>query len=422
MRFKENEEAPTGQLIQTKGKFNDMYADLTTKLADLEEELLTEQEKTAEAVERERLAQERLGALHKTGSKAKEVSETTLFESKNKLNQAVKAREDIAEKYNRLADQLAVVGRENARWRKTFLEKDVTNQIEQQLFDAETDRIRQEIAAKEQVVADLQLRKEENQAILDGDLKLAEMRKKQTELVEALAAKEMELETMAYKFLETDALHKLAIKQLDFEAEERRKLGEEVTRLRALLEETERSIGLKMQRQTREYIPKDLNVAEDRLAKSQLELQDLQTRFASAHQFHTRYSLEIAGLKARKEANVAEQTQVAGRIKEIEETIQREEAVLAQRLQTLEATQKRRKELEQRKTAALTIFEDKQSQAEGLKARLRFLEAKFDFSDLMRQVDVEQLRQVVSSNNSVNRTISDVLQNWEAMKGLGSQK
>lgn len=397
-----------------------MYADLTHKLAELEDALLAEQEKTREAMERERLAQTRLEALAKVGVKTKEISETTLFEAKNRLNQAVKAREDLTDKHTRLADQLAVVGRENDRWKKNFLEKEVTAKIEQQLFDAEVERIKQEIAGKEQVVADLRVRKQENEAILEADAKLKEVKQRRSELTETVAAKEQELDGTAYKFLESEALHKLALKQLEFESEERRKLADEVTRLRALLDETERTIALKMQRQTREHIPVELNAAEDRLAKAQLELQDLQNRFATAHQFQTRYSLEIANLMARKERNKTDQTQLALRLKDLEESIQKEEKELTMRNQTLDDTKKRRNDIEKRLAVAKAAVEARETQAEGLKARVRFIEEKFDFGEQVRQVDIQALQQVVNSNNSVNQTIANVLQNWEAIRGLGA--
>ena len=54
VKFKENEEMPTTQILQTKSKFNEMYSDLTQKMAELDEKLLEKQEKTVELESKEK--------------------------------------------------------------------------------------------------------------------------------------------------------------------------------------------------------------------------------------------------------------------------------------------------------------------------------------------------------------------------------
>lgn len=422
IRFKENEEAPTSQIIQTKGKFNDMYGDMTKKLADMEETLLAHQEKNSCLAEQERVIRERFEAQIKSNSKTKDVSETSLFALKNKLNQAVKAREDITEKYTRLVDQMSAAMRENERLKRIVLEREVEDKIETELFAKEVDRLKSEVAAKEAIAAELRKSKEENEAILANDPKLSELRQRSQQLIDSLIAKEKELSDVAYACMEAEALQKLALQQREFEAEERRKLSDEVTRLRVIYEETERNNALKFQRKMRDTVFVDLNIAEDQIAKSQLELKDLQTKFTAAHQFHTRYSIEVAHLSARKQKNTEEQTRIGISIKQLEAQCQIEESLLSSKEASLKAAQSTHQQLESRTADLQAQLSQKEETLAGLKARLKFLSEKFDFEGLMNQIDIGHLKQVIHSNNSVNQTIEGVLQNWEAMRSIGQQK
>lgn len=418
-KFKENEEIPTSQIIQTKGKFNDMYDDMTKKIADLEESLLSNQEKTSELIEKERLLKEKYDILAKQTGKWRDGSESCLFDLKAKFNQAIKSREEATDKYIKLSDQINTTSDENERLKNIFRENDILEKLENELFKEEIEKRTSENNNLEIIVKELCLKKEENYKIIENDPKIAELRKKNQNLQEMLLKKEKECEIASYKFLEADAMQKLAIRQNEIESEERRLLGDEANRLKVIVEESEKTSSLRFQRKIRECNLDELHSYEEAFNKLSQETDDLKNEFERTHQCYQRCCVEINNLsynlqKSREKRNGVdlESDQIRGDLEE--KTI------------LLKEVENRVRDLEDKKFKLSQIKNDLNAKCQengivlnGLKSRISFLKEKFDFNALMNEVNLDDLNQLVNSNNSVNQTIQGVISNWEKMKTIG---
>lgn len=420
-KFKENEQAPTTQLIQTKGKFNGMYSEMSKKLADLEEELLNQQEKTNELFETEKLIRQKLENIGHLNSKNKEQSDVQMYDLKAKLSQCVKGREESVDKSNRLTEQITIVLKENSRLQKLTREKAVEEEVEGQLFEAEVSRLREENTSREIIIKELSSKKQENEQMILNDIKLSDLKIRNNAFKDTLELKEKEVEQLGYKMLETESLQKLAIRQKEIESEERRQLADESGRLECLLNEIEKSNSLKVQRKTRELVNVELNLLEDQFGKENQELRELKSRFGSVHQFYHKAILEVKELREHKQEQGEQFIKLEEQLKELRMLLAKEESEFKVANSKVLEKEEVKNHLESQTNELEHKLTDRGTSLCLLKSKVAFLEEKFDFNDLMREFNMEDLTQVVNSNNSVNQTLLGVIQSWETIKNIGQE-
>ena len=272
MTFKDNENLPMTQLMQTKNKFNEMYNNMNKKISELEETLLSKEESRAKIEEQEIFMKQKVEEREIESGRLKDQLELQIHDLRAKLNHVMKLREETSEKSKKLAEQILAVDKEHARLQKVSREREVDTQIDGELFESEIKRLTDENQSREEIIAELQKKKADSENILWNDPKLVELYKNNTNLEQTLIEREKEVNDLSYKCKESEWLQKLAIRQRDTEGEERRQLLEECNRLKFLLDETEKTNSLKIQRKMRENASPQINSLHEALLREQQEL------------------------------------------------------------------------------------------------------------------------------------------------------
>jgi len=415
----DTEAPPTGHLIQAKEKFNDLYKDLKQRNAELEEHLVKSRQTTFEMQEKERILRGRFVERVSQSSSLKDKTDLVVSELKSKLSLAVKAREDILEREQRVKDQHYEAKKENESITKIIREKNLEEAVQLELYSAEVARLKEEINLKENIVEDLKIKRAENLDIISRDQRLKVLKERNAEIIQTLVEKEKELADINYRCFEMEHLQKLAIKQKEVDAEERRQLYEEYERLKHLLEETEKMNNLKVQRKIRENDSTELKKLEAILIKEQRELAEVKEKWGAIHSIYKRIrgELDIQNEQTTKikQVNADKEFKNDDFVTKITEIM----PLKIQAERNLELNEQRFKELSAEKDARETEMYKLELELSGLKSKEEFLNKNFNFSQLLGDIDLEDLKQQVSSNLSVNETIQNLLSNWDQIKRLG---
>ncbi len=415
----ETDAPPTGHLIQAKEKFNDLYKSLKQRNTELEEQLVKSREKTFELQEKERILRGRFTDAVSQSSSLKDKTDLVVSELKSKLALAVKAREDILDREYRVKDQHQEAKKENDNITKIIREKNLEDAVQQELYSAELARLKEEINLKENIVEDLKLKRAENLNIISRDQRLKVLKERNAEVIQILAEKEKELADINYHCFEMEHLQKLAIKQKEVDADERRQLYEEYERLKHLVEETEKMNNLKVQRKIRENDSTELKKLEAILIKEQRELAEVKEKWGGIHSIYKRIRGELdiqnEQILKMKLINSEKEQKNDEMIKKINELM----PMKIQAEKAFELNEQRSKDLTTEKDAKEAELHKLELELSGLKSKEEFLNKNFNFSQTLGNIDLEDLKQQVSSNLSVNETIQSLLSNWDQMKKLG---
>lgn len=415
----DTESPPTGHLIQAKEKFNDLYRTLKQRNAELEEHLVKSKEKTFELQEKERILRARFTDAVSQSSSLKDKTDLVVSELKSKFSLAVKAREDILEREQRVKDQHQEAKKENDNITKIIREKNLEEAVQQELYNAELARIKEEINLKENIIEDLKIKRAENLSIISRDQRLKVLKERNGEIIQLLGEKEKELADINYRCFEMEHLQKLAIKQKEVDAEERRQLYEEYERLKHLLEETEKMNNLKVQRKIRENDSTELKKLEAILIKEQRELAEVKEKWGAIHSIYKRIrgELDIQNEQIKKMKLINSDKEFKN-----DEIIKKTNELMPMKIQaekTFESNEQRCRDMAAEKDVKEAELYKLELELSGLKSKEEFLNKNFDFTQLLGNVDLEDLKQQISSNLSVNETIQSLLSNWDQIRKLG---
>jgi hypothetical protein len=182
-------------------------------------------------------------------------------------------------------------GNENDKLKKFIGEKELMEGIKKAIQEDDLKVIREEIAFKDQIIDELENKRKEKQDELDKNMRLNDLKVKNEKLTADLKVKEKELNDINYKCFEMEHLMDLSIKQKEIEADTRRNLFEEYERLKTILEETEKSNRLKVEKKIRDNESLELGRLEGILRKEQGDLNECKVRYERIHNEYKNFRL-----------------------------------------------------------------------------------------------------------------------------------
>lgn len=186
---------------------------------------------------------------------------------REKLDQDRRNRQELEASLAKVTKTVADSKGENEKLKKFIGEKELIEGIKKAIEEDDLKVIREEIAFKEQIIDELETKRKEKQDELDKNMRLNDLKIKNEKFLGDIKVKEKELNDINYKCFEMEHLQDLAIKQKEIEAETRRNLFEEYERLKTILEETEKSNRLKVEKKIRDNESLELGRLEGILRK-----------------------------------------------------------------------------------------------------------------------------------------------------------
>lgn len=99
-------------------------------------------------------------------------------------------------------------------------------------MNSEFERLKQELSAKDSLIAELHQKSTEFQTLIDNDTELVELESSSELLKKSLTKKESELDTLNYECFKLNQLQKMAIEQKEQQSIEKRRLLDELEKYR----------------------------------------------------------------------------------------------------------------------------------------------------------------------------------------------
>jgi len=181
-------------------------------------------------------------------------------------------------------------------------------------------------------------------------------------------------------------------------------------------DETLKSNELKIERKLREAESAQIKELQAELLKEKHELLDLQSKLQAIDKRETEYIIDQANrtrykksLEAKKKVNEEMKKAILDEIQLIEPTENDlEDKVGKLKLQNIEAREARAKlqkklmEVEEENVILLSKFQ--------------FLQHNIKLEDDMKKFNVEELKNVIQTNQTVNETIKDFMDKWDSLR------
>lgn len=139
---------------------------------------------------------------------------------------------EIFLKLKKLGLQKEESKKENDKVMEEEMIKEVREKLRQDILRNEFERLKQDIEQKDNIILELNKKKNEYQEIISNDASLVEFEESNKLLHKSFSQKEKEFDILNYEIFTLNHLQKLAIEQKENQVEEKRKLLEQVEILR----------------------------------------------------------------------------------------------------------------------------------------------------------------------------------------------
>jgi len=397
-------------------KLKKMKNDLTTQINLLEQDLMKNREENAVAqakvVNLEKHIHdydEKLGAILRENTEA-------LTQIRTKLLTEKKQKDDIEGDILKMKNQLDKILEENVKLRKETEVRDIQQKLEQKAFDEDEAIDKENSDIKVKLIDELQAEKAQLFLVTEKNPRLQALREENENLIKQIKETEKKLDDMNYKVLETETRQALSVKKKDEDQEQRKKLQAELEKWRDQLDDTMKSNELKVERKLREAESAQIKELQAELLKQRHELNELKNKLVTIYNKEKEYILDQANrvryrddLIKKRDANLALTKSLRAEIDELDPRVNDSETVVEDlRIKTADAREERAK------------LQGKLKQVEEenimLVSKFHFLQNNIKLEDDMKKFNVEELRNVIQTNQTVNETIKDFMEKWDNLK------
>jgi len=397
-------------------KLKQMKNDLTKQINLLEQDLMKNREENtiseAKVANLERHLQEydeKLGTILKENTEALTLIRTKLLAEK-------KQKEDIEADTLKIKNQLDKILDDNAKFRKETEIRDIQQKLEQKAFDEDEAIDKENSEIKVKLIDELQVEKAQLFLVTEKNPRLQALREENENLIKNLKESEKKLDDMNYKVLETETRQALSVKKKDEDQEIRKKLQTELEKWRDQLDDTMKANELKVERKLREAESAQIKELQAELLKQRHELNELKNKLSAIYTKEKEYILDQANrvryrddLIKKRDANVELNKALRADIEDLDPKVNDAETVVEDlRIKTSDAREERVKLQGKLKTV--------EEENIVLLSKFHFLQNNIKLEDDMKKFNVEELRNVIQTNQNVNNTIKDFMEKWDSLK------
>jgi len=403
-------------IMTATSKLKLMKTDITKQINLLEQDLMKNRQENT-------ISQAKVGNLErhlkdyddKLGVILKENTES-LTQIRTKLLAEKKQKEDIEADILKLKNQLDKILDENAKLRKHSEIMDIQQKLEQKAFDEDEAIDKENADIKVKLIDELQMEKAQLFLVTEKNPRLQALREENESLIKSIKETEKKLDDMNYKVLETETRQALSVKKKDEDQEIRKKLQAELEKWRDQLDDTIKSNELKVERKLREAESATIKELQAELLKKRHELNELKNKLNSIYTKEKEYILDQANreryrndLIKKRDANAELHKTLKAEIDDLDPRVNDAEAIVEDlRIKTADKREERAK-----KTEKLKAVEEENIM---LASKFHFLQNNIKLEDDMKKFNVDELRNVIQTNQTVNDTIKDFMTKWDDLK------
>jgi len=408
-------------ILTTTSKVKQMHSDMARQINLLEIELMkNKEENTVSGAKLANLA------AHITDYDA--LLTKTLKENaenfngmRTKLLTEKRTKEDLLGDIAKMKNQLARLGDDNLKLRKETELRAIDDKETQKRFEADEYFDKENIALKNKVIDSLQFDQINLTLAVEKNPLLISLRETNNDLKEQLKKAEQDYDDVSYKVLEVETLQALSVKKKEEDNEARKKLQLELEKWRDQLDETTKSNDMRVERKLREAESPIIKELQADLLKERHELNELLTKFENISARELQYIKEQADrvryrddLTKKRDAALALQKSLTTEIQKLDPEVQELQTnVEAKKLKISEKREEREK-----LNKKLTEVEE---QNLALISKLTFMQNNSKLEDDMKKFNMEGLRNVAQTNQSVNETIREFINKWDNIKRFTKQ-
>ena len=403
-------------IMTATNKLKQMKLDLTKQTNLVEQDLLKKREENtisqAKAANLEKHVKdydEKLGKILTENSAAINQIRTKLLGEKTQ-------KEDIEIEVTKIRKALDKVLEDNAKLRKETELRKIHQELTNKAFEADEAYDNENSAAKVKLIDALQVEKAQLFMVTEKNPRLQALREENEELQKKVKESEKKLANTNYKVLETETLQALSVKKKEEDQEMRKKLQAELEKWKDQFDETLKSNELKIERKLREAESAHIKELQADLLKEKHELIELQNKLAAIDKRDAEYIIEQANrtrqkvdLEAKKKINEELRKVLLDEIHEIDPSVNDlEDKVGKLKLQNIEAREARAK----LQTKLMEVEEENIV----LLSKFQFLQHNIKLDEDMKKFNIDELRNVIQTNQTVNETIRDFMDKWEGLR------
>jgi len=403
-------------ILTATSKLKQMKLDLTKQITLVEQDLLKRREdntisyaKGANLEKHVKDYDEKLGKVLGENSTSINLIRTKLLGEKTQ-------REDVEVEVMKMKKVLDKVLEDNERLRKETELRKIHQDLANKKFEQDEKYDEENSQLKIKYIDELQAEKVQLFMVTEKNPRLQALREENEELQKKVKESEKRLDNTNYKVLETETLQALSVKKKEEDQEQRKKLQADLEKWKDQLDETLKSNELKIERKLREAESAQIKELQAELIKEKHELLDLQTKLQGIDKRETEYIIDQANrtryknnLEAKKKTFEETRQALLNEIQELDPTVNDlEDKVGKLTLQNTEAREAR--------TKIQAKLMEVEEQNIVLLSKLQFLQNNIKLEDDMKKFNVEELRNVIQTNQTVNETISDFMNKWDSLR------
>jgi len=305
---------------------------------------------------------------------------------------------------------------DNHKLRKESELRKLHQEFAQKAFEQDEKYDLENAELKKKYIDELQVEKAQLFLVTEKNPRLQALREANEDLQKKVKEAEKRLDNTNYKVLETETLQALSLKKKEEDQEMRKKLQADLDKWKDQFDETLKSNELKIERKLREAESAQIKELQADLLKEKHELLDLQSKLQAIDKKEAEYVIEQANrtrtkndLEAKKKENEELRKTLLAQIHEIDPTVNDlEDKVGKLKLQNIEAREARAK-LQSKLMAA-------EEENIVLLSKYQFLQHNIKLEEDMKKFNVDELRNVVQTNQTVNDTIKDFMDKWDNLR------
>lgn len=406
----------TDHIITATSKLKQMKADLTRQINLLEQDLLmNREENTIHQAKVANLEKHVIDYDEKLSKTLNENSEA-LTQIRTKLLNEKRQREDIEMDIAKMKTQLEKILEDNHYLRKETELKEINQKIAQQRHDEDEHLDNESLAVKIKLIDELQVEKAKLFIVTEKDPRLQALREENEKLIKQVKESEKRLEGVNYRVLETETRQVLSMKKKDEDQETRKKLQTELEKWRDQLDETVKANELKVERKLREAESAVIKELQAELLKERHELHEMESKFESIATKEREYIIEQANrvrkrndLIKKKELIEKQNKDLRAEIEDLDPKVHDTENHVDELRLKLGDEREVRNKLQEtlKKVEEENII---------LLSKHQFLQHNIKLEEDMKKFNVEELRNVIETNRTVNDTIKDFMEKWDTLK------
>jgi len=407
---------PVDHIMMTTNKLKQMKIDLTKQTNLLDQELLKQKEQNTIALAKLKNLEGHVADYDaKLGKTLSENGEAITL-MRTKLLTEKQQKEDLEIETMKLKKILDKILDDNARLRKETELRKLHEDLTKKAFEEDEKMDHETAEAKNKFIDELQIQKANLFVVLEKNPILQDLRKENEELQKKAKELEAKLDRTKYKVLETETLEALSLKKKEEDQEIKKKLQADLDKWKEQLDDTKKSNKLKIDRKLRETESPVIKELQADLMKERHELADLKTKLANIDRQETDYIIDQANrtrykvsLEKKKEENEKVRKELNEKIKELDPEVNDLQFVV-------EDLRHKNVEAREARTKLQSKLKEVEEENITLLTRFQFLQKNINLEEDMKKFNIEELRGLIQTNQTVNETIADFMGKWDTLR------